>query len=162
MTQYISTPYRNRAKDLIFNGILNEIKDLKDIPDQHKFYLFLLFNDQQRHLFTHFETIGTHKIELVLPYFDSDFLSLILTLPTKQCLEHEFYMQWFNHFPDFVRKTPWQTYPGHKACPSGDPPALQSRGILHGRIHRSVRFSDYPDAFFNFIFCNNSPFNCST
>ncbi|MDH3610060.1 MAG: asparagine synthase-related protein, partial [Gammaproteobacteria bacterium] len=97
--RFISNKYKAEAVSLIYESMINEFNELKSISAQRRFYLFLMFNDQQRHLFTHFETIGKHKIELVLPYFDSDFLSVILSIPVKYCLGHNFYMEWFKHFP---------------------------------------------------------------
>ena len=81
------------------------------------FYDFLVKNDQKRHLDNHFETIHKHRIDLKLPFFDADFLDRLYTFPVNELLFHKLYMKWFEYFPGEARSTPWQTYPGHEACP---------------------------------------------
>lgn len=82
-----------------------------------RLYLFLLFNDQRRHLFKHFETIDEHGIEFLTPFFDKEFLQSVISTPIRWGLYHRLYSRWFENFPAFARTTPWQTYPGHEACP---------------------------------------------
>lgn len=81
------------------------------------FYNFLIENDQKRHLDKHFETMLDHKVDLILPFFDSDLLDLLYTIPTSELLYHRLYSRWFELFPIEARRTPWQTYPGHQPCP---------------------------------------------
>jgi hypothetical protein len=80
-------------------------------------YYYLLTNDQRRHLAVHFETIGQHKTEFLLPFFDSDFLTKIFSIPSNDMLYHRFYMKLFDCFPESAREVPWQIYPKHKPCP---------------------------------------------
>ncbi|WP_299084226.1 asparagine synthase-related protein [uncultured Paraglaciecola sp.] len=80
-------------------------------------YYFLMNNDQKRHLHIHFETMGQHKTELHLPFFDSVFLEKIHKIHSRDMLNHKLYMQWFQNFHPSSRTTPWQTYPGHEPCP---------------------------------------------
>lgn len=115
--RFISSEAVTNAKKLIHDNVSYEIGRMAGIPLEKTLYMFLLLNDQRRHLATHFETIGKHKIELMVPFYDSNFLSIMLSVPIKEGLSHKFYMKWFNKFPEFVRKTPWQTYPGHQKCP---------------------------------------------
>ncbi|MDM4764893.1 asparagine synthase-related protein [Pelomonas sp. SE-A7] len=87
----------------------------KDVGRQ--IYLFLLFNDQRRHLFKHFETIDQHGLELLTPFYDAAFLKAIAATPARQGILHRLYAEWFECLPAFARSTPWQTYPGHVPCP---------------------------------------------
>jgi len=80
-------------------------------------YEFLLYNDQKRHMELHFETICQHGVEMMLPFFDSEFLAKIYSLPSKDIVFHRAYSNWFNLFPKYVTETPWQTYPEHVECP---------------------------------------------
>src|SRR5258705_7581711 len=63
------------------NTLCDEIR--KELDDIHaddpgrSFYIFLLLNDQRRHLALHFEDIDLHRLEFHLPYYDSDFLANI-------------------------------------------------------------------------------------
>ena len=106
--------------DLIFQSVLSEINRYprKDVGRQ--IYLFLLFNDQRRHLFNHFETIDQHGLELLTPFFDTVFLRAIAGTPVREGLLHGLYAKWFELMPDFTRNAPWQTYPGHVPCPIAD------------------------------------------
>jgi hypothetical protein len=82
-----------------------------------RLYLFLLFNDQRRHMFKHFETIDQHGLEFHLPFFDADFLRVVGDTPAQWGVLHNLYGLWFNHLSPSSRSTPWQTYPGHRPCP---------------------------------------------
>ena len=107
------------------------------------FHLFLLFNDQRRHLAAHFEDIDVHRVELQLPFFDSSFLEVVLSAPLDARLGHRWYVGWLSRFPSVVSAVPWQAYPGHVPCPlpvpeglayQWDPRSLQSAKRLRGRM----------------------------
>jgi len=92
---------------------------LKSFPNENSKALFysLLVNGQARNLQTHFETIHLHKIEMALPFFDSHFMCQVFKIPMHELAYHNAYAKWFEYFPAFTRKTPWQSYPGHVPCP---------------------------------------------
>lgn len=108
--------YVAQLKNSLKQKIIREFVPNKLDPGKSIYY-FLMNNDQKRHLDNHYETICAHKMEFILPFFDSDFLSKIYALPTKDMLYHELYMKWFEYFPENTKNVPWQTYPGHVACP---------------------------------------------
>ncbi len=122
--RFFSKNYKNRMRTLLRESVCNEVLSIKHLEPNKRLYFFLMFNDQRRHLHTHFETIGMHKMELLLPFFDSKFLEEMFMLPVKECLYHKFYMKWFDKFPECVKRSPWQTYPGHEKCPLGLPDGL--------------------------------------
>jgi len=95
--------------------ILATVKDFR-VDKPKALTHFLLENNQARSLSNHFETLAQHKVELILPFFDSNFVEWIYKIPTQKLLYHRVYNEWFNLFPDYVQKTPWQTYPGHIEC----------------------------------------------
>jgi asparagine synthase (glutamine-hydrolysing) len=106
------------------DGVHEELAGIHASDPGRSFHLFLMLNDQRRHLFDHFENIDLHRLEYHLPFFDSRFLELIVSVPLDMCLGHGFYSRWLASFPPVVRQVPWQTYPGHEPCPLPVPPEL--------------------------------------
>jgi len=98
-------------------GIRMELDRIRCTDPVRAFHVFLMLNDQRRHLSAHFEDIDLHRLELQLPFFDSRLLQLILTAPVDLFLGHRFYLKWLAHLPPAVRTVPWQSYPGHAPCP---------------------------------------------
>lgn len=98
-------------------GILAELDRLDCLDAGRGLHLFLMFNDQRRHLAGIYENIDIDRIELQLPFFDAHFMEIALSLPLDICLRHVFYMQWLEQFSPIVLSTPWQAYPGHVPCP---------------------------------------------
>jgi len=108
---------RNNLIDILTLGINEELSRLDGSDEAAKFHLFLMLNDQRRHLADFFEEEDMHGLEYQLPFFDAIFLEQIFSLPIEYRLNHRFYTEWFSIFPDIVREVPWQTYPGHVLCP---------------------------------------------
>jgi asparagine synthase (glutamine-hydrolysing) len=102
---------------VIHKGIREELDTLQCQDPARNFFLFLILNDQRRKLARHFEDIDLHRLEFQLPFFDSAFLALILSIPIEQCLGHKLYVKWLSHFHPSVTSVPWQAYPGHQKCP---------------------------------------------
>lgn len=102
--------------DFLFESVRNEIKNYS-CDDKQKIYMFLMLNDQRRHLHDFYENLDLHGIEYQLPFFDSKFLEFIFSIPIEYRINHIFYTDWFNYFSEAVRKVPWQTYRGHLPCP---------------------------------------------
>jgi asparagine synthase (glutamine-hydrolysing) len=139
-------------------GIREEL-ELLDCEDRGRaFHLFMLFNDQRRHLDRHFEDVDLHRLEFELPFFDSGFVAAVLSLPLDLCLRHVMYHRWLELLPDFVRSVPWQTYPDHEPCPlpvpddleyqwgGESPPAFeeQRRRNRLAETARLLRATDFP------------------
>jgi hypothetical protein len=104
-------------KGVIEKGIKHELDKLHASDAGRNFYLFLLLNDQHRKLARHFEDIDINRLELQLPFFDSEFIASILSIPMNICLRHRLYVKWLSLLPSAVSQTPWQSYPGHEPCP---------------------------------------------
>lgn len=98
-------------------GVLHELKQLHAPDAARNFYLYLMLNDQRRHLAEHFEYIDLHRLEFHLPFYDSDFIELMVSSPIDLCLQHRFYNRWLSYLPATVAELPWQAYPGHEPCP---------------------------------------------
>jgi hypothetical protein len=106
-----------QLRNLLRVGIREELANIQCEDRGRAFHLFLMLNDQRRHLSNHFEDIDLHRLELQLPFFDSQFLSTIMTFPVEACLGHGVYTRWLEKLPAIVTSVPWQTYPGHHPCP---------------------------------------------
>jgi hypothetical protein len=92
-----------------------EIHDCDD--PARAFHLFLMHNDQRRHLTHHFENIDVNRVEYLLPLLDGHVLELILALPVDALLRHAFYHRLVERLGAPANAVPWQTYPGHLPCP---------------------------------------------
>ncbi|MBN8489461.1 MAG: hypothetical protein J0M20_17255, partial [Burkholderiales bacterium] len=88
---------------------------------------FLLFNDQQRHLDTHFEALDQKTYDLSLPFFDARFIQQVLRTPTHHLLHHRLYNHLFATRLGAAGLAPWQSYPGHEPCPHPMPPGLREQ-----------------------------------
>ncbi|HEX6249868.1 MAG TPA: asparagine synthase-related protein [Gemmatimonadaceae bacterium] len=108
------------VESLPHRSVREELEQIQGENALQRFWIFLMLNDQHRHLSRHFEDIDVHRLELQLPFFDSDFLSVIASVPPGLRLYHRFYVRWLEHFPPYVRSIPWQAYPGHVPCPVVD------------------------------------------
>lgn len=86
--------------------------------------LFYLLNDQSRHLDQHFESIDLHRVELLTPFFDAEFVANILQLPIDYFLQHKLYNLVAPELFGKARTLPWQVYPGHVPCPIEIPPGV--------------------------------------
>ena len=116
---------RAAVSGLPLQGIREELQELDCADGGRKFHLFLMHNDQRRHLARHFEDIDIERIEFQLPFFDADFLDSVLRLPNEPLMFHGFYMDWLAQFPNGLDAIPWQAYPGHVPCALPSPPGLK-------------------------------------
>ena len=114
----------SKMSHVINDGIRDELRGLNCKDPARNFYIHLLINDQHRKLATHFENIDLHRLEFQLPFFDSSFVELIVSMPVDICLRHRLYVKWLSHFTPAVTSVPWQVYPGHEPCPVPVPAGL--------------------------------------
>jgi asparagine synthase (glutamine-hydrolysing) len=112
------------VRDVIRQGIHEELDQLHAEDAGRNLYLFLVLNDQRRKLSGHFENIDLHRLEFQLPFFDAALLESVVAAPLDWCLRHKFYIKWLSLFPTAVTAVPWQSYPGHQPCPLPNPTEL--------------------------------------
>lgn len=86
--------------------------------------MYYFSNDQRRHLFDNIEDIDIHRVEFIVPFFDSVLIKLMASIPINLGLRHEFYMDVVGEFPAVVSSVPWQAYPNHEPCPIPIPHGL--------------------------------------
>ncbi len=125
----VTMRFLSRTAGVAFDDLLEKevAAELSRVPCDdpgRSFYFFLLLNDQRRHLSQHFEDIDLHRIEYQLPFFDSEFLAIVSSVPLDWGLRHQFYTDWLSRFPATTTAVPWQTYPGHVTCPLEKPQGL--------------------------------------
>jgi len=113
----LTAPARKKLPQMLLKSVLDEVNRYPRDDIGRRLYFFLLFNDQRRHLFKHFETIDQHGLELLVPFYDAEFLKAVAATPSRWGILHRLYASFFQHLPEFALKTPWQTYPGHQPCP---------------------------------------------
>ena len=97
-----------------YDGLMAELTALHPNDPGKVPLLFLLHNDQRRHLSEYFENLDQVRFELALPFFDARVLETIIRAPIDWFLRHRLYNQWLTVFGDELSRTPWQVYPGHE------------------------------------------------
>lgn len=138
-TKVMSRSTRRTIPIRFHEAVLGEMQRYHRHELGRQIYLFLLFNDQRRHLFKHFETIDRHGLELLTPFFDAKFLKAIVATPIRKGILHQLYAEWFEYMPEVARRTRWQTYPGHVPCPI----KTEERGSYQwAKIHRRATIGE--------------------
>jgi len=111
---------RTRLAGLVRRGVLAELLHAATGDPARDFHVFLMDNDQRRHLHHAFEDLDVNRTEFLTPFFDGRLLELVASAPMDWFLHHRFYNDWLACFPAAVREVPWQAYPGHVPCPIPD------------------------------------------
>lgn len=151
------------TRDLLKQGIREELDQFHADDPGRNFYLYLALNDQRRKLMVHFENIDRHRLELQMPFFDGQFVASIMSTNLDWCLRHKFYLKWLSQFPSVVMSVPWQAYPGHEPCPLPPPSDLgyqwdDSHQAKQAAIHKRrvvnqaaelLRAADFPNKILN-------------
>lgn len=132
-------------KEFLFGGVNAELDRLECADPGQSLFLFLMMNDQRRHLYDVYEELDLHRLEYQLPFFDIPLLEFIYGLPIEYRNNHRFYSDWFNAFPPTTRAVPWQTYPGHVPCPLQIPQQLTyqwrtTSASLTARLAKRLRY----------------------
>lgn len=111
-------------KSALRQGIEEELRSLHPADPGRAIHLYLMLNDQRRHMAEHFENIDLGRVDFRMPFYDSDLLTAILREPIDPFILHRFYVGWLKKFPPAVLEVPWQVYPGHTPCPIPTPEDL--------------------------------------
>jgi anti-sigma factor RsiW len=126
-------------------SIRHELERARTGDPAKDFHVYLMDNDQRRHLHYHYEQIDESRTEFLLPFFDARFLELAAQGPVDWFLLHDLYNEWLHCFAPATYSTPWQAYPGHR--PSEVPVDLPELRNQWRTRSRSQRFSDSDPAF---------------
>lgn len=143
--QLIQRLYRRndlaRMRDCLVEGVLEQLRELPCEDPARSFHLFEMMNDQRRHLHAHWDNASAHGMQFYVPFFDSQFLELMLSIPLDWALYHDLYYEWMKLFNPAARSVPWQVYPGHKPCPVQPAQALPTQWEASGKYVLSDRRS---------------------
>ncbi|MGH8611486.1 MAG: asparagine synthase-related protein [Gammaproteobacteria bacterium] len=127
VSRLLAPRVRPYLADVPRQGLIQELQALDCEDPGRAVFLFYMFNEQRRHVGDLFEDIDLKRFEYHLPFFDSEFVQTIMTVPLDLCLRHRFYNKWLNLFPEAVLAVPWQAYPGHEPCPIAVPVGLTNQ-----------------------------------
>jgi hypothetical protein len=106
-----------RLRELTFQAAKKEIESLNPARVDRRLFLYYMLNDQNRILYEHYEEIDLSNVEFETPFYDLDFVTAIVSLPTDMIVGHRLYYKWMALFKAPVTEVPWQAYPGHVPCP---------------------------------------------
>lgn len=141
--RFMSARARRVFLQVVSDGISDELSRFECHDRGRNFHVFLLLNDQRRHLAAHFENIDTAKFEMHLPFFDSGVFETVYRTPLDELLRHRFYYRWLEEFPKVVTSVPWQSYPKHLPCPLPMPEGYQNQWEYDGADAGLARPLDY-------------------
>ena len=100
-------------------------------------HILVLYNDLRCHLHEYFNRLQRSRVELLLPFYDRRVIASIMRIPPplESFMRHSFYHCVVSLLQPLVGSAPWQTYPGHIACPTEEdspPPNQWSRTRING------------------------------
>lgn len=108
---------RIQMEPMIHEALRAEAKILESIDPAKALYLFLMRNDQRRHLYRHFDCILDGEIDFHLPFYDAEFIAAVLRQPITDYLFHKGYMRLLESCMPEALSAPFQAYPGHIPSP---------------------------------------------
>lgn len=123
-SRQLGTARLRRWTELAIDGALQAFARTEAAAPERRLFLFYMQNDQARHLYHHFERIAESGIELITPFFDSDFVSLVSGLPIDWFLRHRLYNDWIAGFGCAAGSVYWQPYRGHLPGPHAKPSTI--------------------------------------
>jgi hypothetical protein len=119
--------YGDYAATLPMRSMEAELKRLDCRDPARALFVFLLENDQRRHLTAQWELFDLYPHEFIEPFYDPEVLTAVCQLPLDFCLRHHMYHEWLRTFAEPAHTIPWQSYPGHEPCPVKVPDGLMSQ-----------------------------------
>ncbi len=118
---------RRFIQSCCLDGVLEQLRQHRSFDEGRRLHLFLMLNDQRRHLNQLYEDIDRYRLEMINPFFDTEFLRILLAAPIEPFLGHRLYNEWLKQFPFELDSLPWQAYIGHEPGPLAIPAELRSQ-----------------------------------
>ncbi len=110
--------------------------------------LFLMFNDQHRHMRGVYDMEPEWGVEYQLPMFDSELIRHFFRVPIHERIGHRFYNRVLKHFARPIHETPWQVYPGHEPGDFEIDPGIANQWEMPtGRTSSLERLKSLPRTF---------------
>lgn len=125
----LSGKHRRLVQEEIRSDLERAVRDAQKVTDDRASFTFFALNDQRRHLDFHFENLGANGIHFLLPFYDLNVLQCYFSCALSARLGHKLYMEWFRSLSALAQSTPWQTYPGHEACPLEIEASLENQWV---------------------------------
>src|SRR5262249_13179526 len=94
---FLLPEHRKPVSEIPALGMAGELEAMACEPGQALF-IFLLENDQRRHLARFYEDMDVNRIEYQLPFFDAEFLSTSASFKLDETLGHALYNRWLECF----------------------------------------------------------------
>ena len=138
-TRQISRQLTTHFSELATAGAMAELSKCQAAAPDRRLFHFYMRNDQARHLYHHLDSIDLTQVELLTPFFDADFVTLVSSLPTAWFLDHKIYNSWITRFHCGAGNIYWQSYPGHLPSPHARPPTASDQWRAEWYSTRAVR-----------------------
>lgn len=119
--------HQTAIEDCCIDGVLEQLQLHPSYDEARRMFLFLMMNDQRRHLATHFENLDKWRLELINPFFDRSLMRDVMAAPIELFINHRFYNSWLEEFPFGLATFPWQAYEDHEPCKLPIPEQLNSQ-----------------------------------
>jgi len=116
--------YRDCLAVLPAESLRSLLTDVGDAEGGRRFHLYVLLDEARRNIRAHYEDFDRHRIELVMPFYDSDFVVTVLRYPIDHFVRHHLYNRLMQFMPAPASAIPWQSYPGSEPCPLPLPPGI--------------------------------------
>jgi len=113
----LSKEYRHEILNYPTQYIASYLQKMCKIKPINRMLLFLMENDQRRHLEVFFQNIDLYGMDFHLPFFDSEVVKLSFAFEPHYALFHKMYRDWLQFFPDVITEVTWQHYPDHLPAP---------------------------------------------
>lgn len=118
---------RRSVEACCFDGVLEQLNQHGSFDEGRRLHLFLMLNDQRRHLTGLYEDMDRNRLEMINPFFDTEFLRTVLASPVEPFLAHRLYNKWLQEFPFALDSVPWQAYDDHEPGPLPMPEGLRGQ-----------------------------------
>lgn len=120
---------RERIRALPRAGLQGELARRTHPDPGRRFHLYVLLTEARRNISRHFEDLDRHRVELVMPFYDSEMVRTALSYPLDPFIGHRLYYEWLTHHPPAVTAVPWQAYPTAPPCPLPLPPDVRLQWV---------------------------------
>ena len=113
----------NELKTVVNDRLDRELTGVGSASLEKALQIVVLSNDMRCHLHEYFSRLARYRVELLLPFYDRRVIASTIRIPPplEPFMRHAFYDRVVEQLPPLLRSAPWQTYPGHSACPVPDP-----------------------------------------
>lgn len=120
----IAADCRDELAHTTADAVSTEVARYRCADPARALHLFALLNESRGQLAPHFETADEHRLEFLMPFYDSAFIAFVLSQPLDIFMGHRLYHRWLSRFAG-AAAVPWQTYPDHEPCPLPMPQNLR-------------------------------------